>query len=340
MADKRIVDFATLEEAQDDDLLLVSSENETYNMKIKTFKDAVAGSAAAAAASAALAEQEADDARQAADSAVALATAANTRSQNAEASAAQAAANAAAGRAEQALSDATEAVASINEFAADFESMQATLEGKIDDAYVEDGYLYMTSDGEVVAGPLGPFSGTGGGGGGGGGAGSVIRITNRLAARAFSIMNGASAVILYNWTSVDSTDNEPIGDGSAIWRVNGTKVVTQAVAQGDCSFDVTRFLTPASANTVKLTIEDAYGNSKSFTWTVTVSTYDLAWNLGTLAFHGSNVVTVRLTPTGDGAKTIHMTVDGTEVYTREVETTTPFGTIYPKESSKTTCITL
>ena len=332
MADKRIVDFATLEEAQDDDLLLVSSENETYNMKIKTFKDAVAGSAAAAAASAALAEQEADDARQAADSAVALATAANTRSQNAEASAAQAAANAAAaassassanaaaGRAEQALSDATEAVASINEFAADFESMQATLEGKIDDAYVEDGYLYMTSDGEVVAGPLGPFSGTGGGGGGGG-AGSVIRITNRLAARAFSIMNGASAVILYNWTSVDSTDNEPIGDGSAIWRVNGTKVATQAVAQGDCSFDVTRFLTPASANTVKLTIEDAYGNSKSFTWTVTVSTYDLAWNLGTLAFHGSNVVTVRLTPTGEGAKTIHLTVDGTEVYTREVETT-------------------
>lgn len=32
MADKRIADFATLEEAQDDDLLLVSSEGETYNM--------------------------------------------------------------------------------------------------------------------------------------------------------------------------------------------------------------------------------------------------------------------------------------------------------------------
>lgn len=30
MADKRIADFATLEEAQDDDLLLVSSEGETY----------------------------------------------------------------------------------------------------------------------------------------------------------------------------------------------------------------------------------------------------------------------------------------------------------------------
>lgn len=32
MADKRIADFATLEEAQDDDLLLVSSEGETYDI--------------------------------------------------------------------------------------------------------------------------------------------------------------------------------------------------------------------------------------------------------------------------------------------------------------------
>lgn len=45
MADKRIADFATLEEAQDDDLLLVSSEGETYNMKFGTLKEAVRGDA-------------------------------------------------------------------------------------------------------------------------------------------------------------------------------------------------------------------------------------------------------------------------------------------------------
>lgn len=49
MADKRIADFATLEEAQDDDLLLVSSEGETYNMKFGTFKTAVQGDADRAA---------------------------------------------------------------------------------------------------------------------------------------------------------------------------------------------------------------------------------------------------------------------------------------------------
>lgn len=45
MADKRIGDFATVAEAKDDDLLLVSSENETYNIKVKTLKDAVLGNA-------------------------------------------------------------------------------------------------------------------------------------------------------------------------------------------------------------------------------------------------------------------------------------------------------
>ena len=41
MADKRIQDFATLAEAADDDLILVSSSGETYNVKVSTLKAAV-----------------------------------------------------------------------------------------------------------------------------------------------------------------------------------------------------------------------------------------------------------------------------------------------------------
>lgn len=41
MADKRIQDFATLAEATDDDLILVSSSGETYNIKVSTLKAAV-----------------------------------------------------------------------------------------------------------------------------------------------------------------------------------------------------------------------------------------------------------------------------------------------------------
>lgn len=42
MADKRISDFATLNEAKDNDLLLVSSQSETYNIKVGTFREKVA----------------------------------------------------------------------------------------------------------------------------------------------------------------------------------------------------------------------------------------------------------------------------------------------------------
>lgn len=41
MADKRIGDFATVEEARDSDLLLISSENNTYNITIAALKNAL-----------------------------------------------------------------------------------------------------------------------------------------------------------------------------------------------------------------------------------------------------------------------------------------------------------
>lgn len=329
MADKRITDFATLEEAQDDDLLLVASEDETYNIKVKTFKDAVQGNAERAEAAAVAAKQSAETASKQSAEALKKAESAETISKEAKTAASQAAFNASsaadaanasaasADEAKQALIDATEAVASVNEFAEDFNNMKAVLAGKVDDAYVEEGYLYLTSDDEVVAGPLGPFSGDGSGGGGG--AGSTIRITNGMDSRAFSVMDGVSVIMSYSWTSIDTEDGFAIGDGTAIWRVNGTKVATQSVAQGANTFDITKYLTPAS--TVKLTIEDAYGNSKSFTWNVTVTSFSLTWNLGKMSNHGSSALSIRFVPTGDGTKTIHLEQDGEEVLTRVVDTT-------------------
>lgn len=47
------------------------------------------------------------------------------------------------------------------------ELINAQIDSKIDDVEVIDGYLYLLSNGERVAGPYGPFSGPGGGGGSG-----------------------------------------------------------------------------------------------------------------------------------------------------------------------------
>lgn len=76
MADKRITDFATAAEALDDDLLLISSKDETYNIKVKSLKDAVMASAAQA-------ESAAADANRAKEAADAAAEIANNAAQNA-----------------------------------------------------------------------------------------------------------------------------------------------------------------------------------------------------------------------------------------------------------------
>ena len=72
MAEKRIQDFATAADALDDDLLLISSDGETYNIKVKTLKDAVQGDAdraeAAAQKAAETAQKAAETAQKVADS--------------------------------------------------------------------------------------------------------------------------------------------------------------------------------------------------------------------------------------------------------------------------------
>lgn len=101
MADKRIGDFATLADAKDDDLLLVSSEDETYNVKVSTLKNAVKEFAEESVKAATDAATEAADAASAANTAADNANSKATQASNA-ASAAQTAATEAANAAETA----------------------------------------------------------------------------------------------------------------------------------------------------------------------------------------------------------------------------------------------
>ena len=118
MADKRISDFPTLEDAQDDDLLLVSSSEESYSMKVKTLKEAT--------------KKVAADAVTAANNAQAQASAAKAAASNAESDAASA---------KQQAEDLEKTVNTLND----------TLGEKIDGAYVENGYLYAVTAGYITA---------------------------------------------------------------------------------------------------------------------------------------------------------------------------------------------
>ena len=160
------------------------------------------------------------------------------------------------------------------------------------------------------------------GGGGGGSFGSTMRLVNRMTSRTLTINDSVESYpILYSWTSTDDTDNTPTGDGSATWQVGSTVVARETVHQGNNSFDVRQYLTNGVENAIKLTIEDAYGNSRSMTWTVMVASYGLTWNMDEISAHGANSVPLRLVPTGSGTKVLKISVDGTEVYSESITTT-------------------
>ena len=180
----------------------------------------------------------------------------------------------------------------------------------------ESGDLHITLDGVDVVEPC--HIGTGGGGGGG--YGSIMRVLSRSAKSMAITDKDTTAKILYTVTSVDETDQSPTGDIFESWSVGSTKVATRSVHQGENEMEMRPYLVNGTTNTVKLVAEDAYGNSRTMTWTVTVSTFGLTWNLDDISYDGAYALPVTLTPTGQGDKTLKVTVDGTEIYNSVVTT--------------------
>lgn len=298
-------------------------------------------------------EQIVGDAQDAADAAQSAATAAEGSASSAASAASQAASSAsdAASSAAQAAENAQQALEAANldlETDAEEGKMYITVDGvrqgsgaagggtggglsfdggafeRIDeDGNVsENYYLHLKTGDDDIEGftPIEVPPGMGGGGGGGGG-GSTMVVRSRMPAKSFSIMDTVATLpILYTWSSVDDTSQEPTGDGVASWFVNGTRVARQTVAQGDGSFDIRRYLLTGQVNNVKLTIDDDYGTSRSYTWSVNVTAYTLTWNAPDMEDHGAPAdYALRLVASGTGDKTVVVRVDGeTEVYRQVV----------------------
>ena len=184
-------------------------------------------------------------------------------------------------------------------------------QGKVDDAYVEDGFLYMTSDGDVVVGPLGPFSGTGGGGGGTSGNNAHITLTNKSGFLSRTIAQGDSLPITINWSSEE--DDIPTGNGTMKVTVGGVVKAMIDVKQGDVTVDVGPYLS-AGSSVVKINVADIYGNNRTLNFSITVVVLTL-----TSAFDDSAAYTGPISfpyvPTGSIQKTMHFLLDGIEIGT-------------------------
>lgn len=185
--------------------------------------------------------------------------------------------------------------------------MQRTLDNKVQGGYVQDNSLYLVTDG---SGTLGPFSGMGGGGGGPS-TDSVMTMNNTTGWTSTTISEGGSCVLWVSWSSLE--DNMPTGDGTMTVYVNDTAKASLNVAQGAVSVDVGPYLATGTG-TVKLTIMDSTGNSKSRTFTITVVSLYLTSAFDWTVIQTGSVVFAYI-PYGSISKTVHFKVDGVEIGT-------------------------
>ena len=236
------------------------------------------------------------------------ANSANTAAQNADDKAGKA--NAAATKADVATADARDA---IDEMTTKTSAIESSLLTKVDDGYVENGYLYLTANGQVVVGPLGPFSGAGTGGDSNN---AVLTMTNTTGWLAKTIAFGSDCTLTFTWSSLE--EELATGNGTVFVTVNGALRLTRNVPQGETEVNVKDFLT-SGVNTIRVKISDVYGNSRSMNFTVTTieavirSSFDAS-----SPFSGS--ITYTYTPTGKVEKTVHFILDGAEIGTQTVST--------------------
>lgn len=210
----------------------------------------------------------------------------------------------------EALDQITQAVLLADRLESKVNSLQLAANEKIDGAYVENGYLWLTAAGVEVVGPLGPFSGTGGGGGSTGN-NAVMQVSNRSGWLSKTVAAGKELQVFFYWESLE--DGLSTGPGVVRVQVNGTVKSITAVAQGAQSIPVQDYLA-AGSNVIRLNVQDSYGNSRALNFSVDVVDLSL-----TSAFDAAQVFTGNIpfpyTPVGAAAKTVHILLDGREIKT-------------------------
>lgn len=207
----------------------------------------------------------------------------------------------------------------------DLESRVDTLEGKtstmeiklaemVNGGFVENNALWLTHDGEVVAGP---FEGIGGGGGGGGGGNNAkLEFKNLSGWMTKTVASASDCIVTVEWSSLE--DELPTGNGTMQISINNAVKTLYEVAQGRLEINLKPYLA-AGSNTVRLTVTNTYGNARSVGCTVVVVELSIESSFdATAAYEGD--INFAYIPTGAIEKTVHFVLDGTEIGTQTMKT--------------------
>ena len=194
------------------------------------------------------------------------------------------------------------------------ESVEMELLGKADGAYVENGYLYLTSNGEVVAGPVGPFASSGGADSGTNNA--VFTAGNITGWMAKTANHGSPCPVSVRWSSIE----EGVSTGNGLMKITVNKAIktTLNVEQGDITIDLQEYL-DIGGNEVKIAVSDVYGNSKTLFFSINTVEVSITSKFdASSAFTGA--INYTYTPYGNVEKTVHFILDGDEFNTAVVAT--------------------
>lgn len=189
----------------------------------------------------------------------------------------------------------------------------ASLES-LSDSYCEElevdseGLVYLLNNGERIAGPYGPFAGSGGGGSTGGNTATLV-VSNTTGWLSTTIAEGDLCAVNLTWSSLE--DGMQTGNGTAKVIVNGVSKAVLNIQQGTISIDVSKYLS-AGSNTVRITIADIYDNSRTITFSISCVQISISSSFDPTTVY-TGAITFAYTPLGSVSKTIHFVLDGSEI---------------------------
>ena len=187
---------------------------------------------------------------------------------------------------------------------------QTNLE-KIDGAYVENGYLFLTSNGEIVVGNLGPFSGTGSGSGSENEARLTVKNVSGWLSK--TVAESQECLVAIDWSSTE--DGLATGNGIIKITNNGVTKATYDITQGSISVDLAKYLA-TGPNSVRITISDVYNNSRTINFSINVISISLTSTFDDSTVYNEDINFV-CTPVGNINKILHFFIDGKEISTFE-----------------------
>ena len=197
----------------------------------------------------------------------------------------------------------------------DVEEAVSSLNLKYDSAFVENGLLYFTIDGNIVGRGIEVGSSSTG-------AENITTVIGRVSSgysSSFAVPVGTenqptSAILHYTFTSIYNDTLESTGEqNQAVIYVGGFQVGTQIVPQGNNTFDVGPYLSNGT-NRVVVSITDANGIYRNIQYTVTVVAISISSTFKDSMVY-TDSVTFKYTPIGKESKTIYFELDGVIIST-------------------------